>query len=163
MRSLLCASVCVFYFSFPLFSLFFQAISSQLPHAGSSDIHFSSYPPFLPPSPRLYPQRSPASIWADTLTSLYCFSSSSLQSTETSPSQPPPTLISNNQTLSLRLSLSWPRTLSLCVDFSLCPWWTLCVIGVLYDFLCVCSVLVVLSLSCRIVVVLCPSILSSSL
>nr|XP_020467293.1 regulating synaptic membrane exocytosis protein 2 isoform X25 [Monopterus albus] len=53
-------SLCCFVFSF-LLCYFFQAVSSQLHHADSSDIHFS-YPPFL--SPLLsYPQRSQLSVW----------------------------------------------------------------------------------------------------
>lgn len=38
--------------------------------------------------------------------------------------------ISNNSALSLYLSLSRPCTFLPCFDFSLCPWWSLCVLGV---------------------------------
>lgn len=85
--SLLCARcsvLSVFLFFFPLFfpfMLLFQAVSPQLPHAGSSDIHFSLYtssPSPLSSSssfPHLPAERSQVSIWFGTLTSLSCFSS----------------------------------------------------------------------------------------
>lgn len=89
--SLLCARcsvLSVFLFFFPVFfsfffsfMLLFQAVSPQLPHAGSSDIHFSLYtstPSPLSSSssfPHLPAERSQVSIWFGTLTSLSCFSS----------------------------------------------------------------------------------------
>lgn len=69
---------CVLFFFFLFFLLFFQAVSPQLPHADSSDIHFSFYPP--PPSSfPTYIHRSRVSIRFGTLTSLYSFSSFSFK------------------------------------------------------------------------------------
>lgn len=87
--SFVCSLLCAFSFSFFFlffflflsFMLLFQAVSPQLPHAGSSDIHFSLYtstPSPLSSSssfPHLPAERSQVSIWFGTLTSLSCFSS----------------------------------------------------------------------------------------
>lgn len=147
-------SVCVFFFLFFSFMLFFQAVSPQLPHADSSDIHFSFYPPFLPPSPA-YPRRSRVSVWSRTLTSFYCFSSFSFKAQNLTSPTFPPFLITK---LLASTSASPGLAPSCSILTSHCAHGGVCVFLVYSMILFVCSVLVVLSLSCRIVVVLCPSL-----
>jgi len=85
---------CVFFFL--SFMLFFQAVSPQLPHADSSDIHFSFYLPFLSPfSPPILRGLEFLSGFC-TLTSLYCFSSFSFKAQNLTFPTFPPFLISNN-------------------------------------------------------------------
>lgn len=122
--------------------LLFQAVSPQLPHAGSSDIHFSLYtssPSPLSSSssfPHLPAERSQVSIWFGTLTSLSCFSSFfPFKAQNLSPSLSLWLLIT--QLLASTSASPGLAPFLLYFDFSLSPWWSLCVLGVLYDFVCV--------------------------
>lgn len=163
---LLCAfSLCCFVFVcfFPFFFLLFiQAVSPQLPHADSSDIHFSFDPPFLSPSLPASPQR--LSVWFGTLTSLCCFSSFSFKAQNLAfPTSPPPFLFLITKLLastsaSPGLAPSCPVMTSHCAHGGVCVFLVL-----LYDFVCVFSARCFCH--CRVVLLWCcvpPSLPPSS-